>query len=367
MTTSQFSPLAPKVASRLPESRIPTMFRFVLIAAALTSVAALGVVIDSRATISSPNDDRPAERDRIFAPGIVEGVTENVELRPQLAGRVVEVQVQVGQTVAKGDILLELDDREHRQQVELAAASLEMARSQLEQLENGAHKQERQQAAAEVRSRLSRLKQAQRSWERIERLRRESAIAQQQADDQQFQVETLTAEYEAAQAKFAQLDSPPRADEVRLARARIRAAEAELELAQINLDRCTLRAPTTAQILDLNTEVGELTGPAATKAPITLADTTRLRVRAFVEEFDAPRVVAGMKAEITADGIDGDPLSGTIATVSPQMTRKQLTTDLPGERVDMKTREVWIDLQRPSNAWVIGLAVDVQFEIPTRQ
>jgi multidrug resistance efflux pump len=340
------------------------MFRFVLIAAALTSVAALGVVIDSRATISPPNDHRPAERDCIFAPGIVEGVTENIELRPQLAGRVVDIQVQVGQTVAKGDVLLKLDDREHRQQVELAAAQLEMARSQLEQLENGAHKQERQQAAAEVRSRLSRLKQAQRSWERIERLRRESAIAQQQADDQQFLVEALTAEHEAAQAKFAQLDSPPRADEVRLARARIRAAEAELELAQINLDRCTLRAPTPAQILDLNTEIGELTGPAATRAPITLADTTRLRVRAFVEEYDAPRVTAGMNVLVSADGIPNQQFPGKVLQLSPQMSPKNLLNDQPAERVDIKTREVWIELAPPAKphstvGLVVGLRVDV--------
>jgi multidrug efflux pump subunit AcrA (membrane-fusion protein) len=149
------------------------MLRFVLIVAGLASVATLGVMIDSRATVSPPlNDTTDRPRDRIFAPGIVEGITESVELRPQLAGRVVEVHVHVGQRVEKGDALLKLDDREHREQVGLAAAQLEMARAQLAQLENGAHSQERQQAAAEVRRFAARVKQAQRSWERIERLRK---------------------------------------------------------------------------------------------------------------------------------------------------------------------------------------------------
>ncbi len=348
------------------------MLRFVLIVAALTSVVALGVLIDSRATIAPPTGERPAVGDRIFAPGIVEGVTENVDLRPQLAGRILEVLVHVGQTVAQDDVLLRLDDREHRQQVELAAAQLEMARSQLEQLENGAHTQERQQAAAEVRSRLARLKQAQRSWERIERLRRESAVAQQQADDQQSMLETATAEYEAAQARFALLDSPPRADEVRLARARIRASEAELELAQINLDRCTLRAPTPAQVLDLSAEVGELTGPTSAKPPITIADTSSLRVRAFIEEYDAPRVRVGMKVQVAADGLPGRELEGKVVRLSPQMTRKQFTNDQPGERLDIKTREIWIDLtlpqnQSPASGLVVGLRVDVILAAPLPQ
>lgn len=344
------------------------MLRFVLIVAALTSVVTLGVLIDSRATIAPPTDERPAVGDRIFAPGVVEGVTENVELRPQLAGRVVEVLVHVGQRVAEGDVLLRLDDREHRQQVELAAAQLEMARSQLEQLENGAHTQERQQAAAEVRSRQARLKQAQLSWERIQRLRRESAVAQQQADDQLSLLETATAEYEAAEARFKLLDSPPRADEVRLARARIRAGEAELELAKINLDRCTLRAPSPAQILDLSAEVGELTGPTSTRPPITLADTSRLRVRAFIEEYDAPRVREGMSVSVAADGLPDRELAGKVVRLSPQMIRKQFLNDQPGERLDIKTREIWIDLLPPpdesppdesAGGLVVGLRVDV--------
>ncbi|RIK80367.1 MAG: hypothetical protein DCC68_11080 [Planctomycetota bacterium] len=344
------------------------MLRFLLIAAALASVATLGVMIDSRATIAPPLDAQPEPRDRIFAPGVVEGATETVELRPQLAGRIVEVLVHIGQRVDKGDPLLKLDDREHREQVGLAAAQLEMARAQLAQLENGAHSQERQQAAAEVRRHQARLKQAQRSWERIERLRRESAVAQQQADDQQSEVETATAALEAAQARFALLDSPPRADEVRLARARIRAAEAELQLAEINLDRCTLRAPGPAQILDVNAQVGELTGPAAEKAPIALADTSRLRVRAFVEEYDAPRVQPGMKAKITADGLPNQEFTGQVAALSPQMSRKILTNDQPGERLDIKTREVWIDLSAPTPPQtanlVVGLRVDVVIESP---
>lgn len=335
------------------------MWRIVFLVSAVASVAVLGTLLDLRSTALAPATAPPAPRDRIFASGVVEGLTENIELRPQLAGRVVAVLVKPGEVVEKETPLVKLDDREYRQQLELASAQLEMAVAQLERLQNGHHDEERRQAAAEARAKIARLKQARRAWERIEQLRRESAIAQQQADDQQYQVETVTAEVEAAQARLAFLQSPPRPDEVRHARAKVKAAEAEMELARIHLDRCILKAPCRSRILDVEIEPGELTGPESKQPSVTLADTSRLRIRAFVEELDAPRVQVGQPAKVTADGLPNESFTGQVTHLSPKMTYKPLTTDAPGERLDTKTREVYITLDQPAAELVVGLRVDV--------
>jgi hypothetical protein len=65
-----------------------------------------------------------------------------------------------------------------------------------------------------------------------------------------------------------------------------------------------------------------------------------------------------MKATITADGLPGTPLAGHVARLSPRMGRKQLSADRPTERMDTKTREVWIALE-PGPPLVVGLRVDV--------
>jgi multidrug resistance efflux pump len=342
------------------------MWRVVLLVSAVASVAVMGVLLDVRSTTLAPATGPPEPRDRIFASGVVEGLTENIEMRPQLAGRVVAVLVKPGDVVEKETRLVKLDDRAFRQQVELAAAQLDMAAAQLERLQNGAHDEERRQAAAEAKAKIARLKQARRAWERIEQLRRESAVAQQQADDHQYQVETVTAEVEAAQARLAFLEAPPRLDEVRQARAKVKAAEAELELARINLDRCTLKAPSRARILDVEAKVGELTGPESKQPSITLADTSRLRIRAFVEELDAPKVQVGQPAKITADGLPTESFTGQVTHLSPKMTAKPFNTDAPGERLDTKTREVWITLDQAAAELVIGLRVDATLKQDTR-
>ena len=70
----------------------------------------------------------------------------------------------------------------------------------------------------------------------------------------------------------------------------------------MQLDRTRLRSPLAGQILKVGVEVGELAGPVTSDPAIIVDDTSRCRVRAFVEEMDARDVRVGMAARITADG-----------------------------------------------------------------
>ena len=87
-----------------------------------------------------------------------------------------------------------------------------------------------------------------------------------------------------------------------MATARVDAAAARLELAQLQLERAQLTSPIDGQVLEVNLEAGELTGPDAGEPAIVLADTSRTRVRAFVEELDAARVQIGMPAIVDGRG-----------------------------------------------------------------
>jgi hypothetical protein len=182
-------------------------------------------------------------------------------------------------------------------------------------------------------------------------------VAQQEAEDKETRVAVLKAEVEAAKARVDLLEAPARADEVLMAKARIQAAKANLGSATVRLQRAELRAPSTGQILEINLETGELTGPDVPEPAIILVDTSKLHVRAFVEEMDAPRVNVGMAATITADGLSDRQLNGRVARLSPRMSRKELWSDQPAERYDTKTREVWIELE-PAEDLVVGLRVD---------
>lgn len=322
------------------------------------AVAVLGAVIDAQSRVPVRHSEIPAEPSRIFAVGRVEGATREIELRTQLLGRIIAVPVREGQQVQQGEVLLQLDDAQYRFELAQAEAELAQAQAQLQRLLAGARAEERRQSAAKHRAKLAELERAELAWKRIRELQGAKAVSPQEVDDQRTAVAALAAEVEAAKAAADLLEAPPRDDEIHLHQARVAAAQARLELAKVQLQRCTLRSPIQGQVLKVDAEPGELTGPEAPRPVIVLADTRRFRVRAFVEEYDAPRLAAGLAARVTADGLPGREFPGRVASLSPHMSRKELWSDHPAERYDTKTREVWIDLDH-AEGLVVGLRVDV--------
>jgi multidrug resistance efflux pump len=193
-------------------------------------------------------------------------------------------------------------------------------------------------------------------------LRAQAAIAQQEADDQEGVVLALTAEEEAAEARLNQLDAPARDDELRAAQARVAAVQAEYELAAIALDRTSLRAPTRSQVLDVCVEPGETITAGRTEPVIVLSDTSQLRVRAYVEEIDAPRITAGMSANVKADGLSGKSFAAIVRSVSPRMDAKKMATGQSNELYDTKLIEAMLDLS-DSQGLILGLRVDVVIQL----
>ncbi|MFZ5833175.1 MAG: HlyD family secretion protein [Planctomycetota bacterium] len=334
------------------------MIKYILLTASVAIVAGLGVVIDAQSRSPVEHPTAPIEPRWIYARGRVEGVTPEIELRPQLSGRILELLVQEGETVEAGAVLLQLDDQQYRCEVELAGAELELATAERERLVNGAHPKEREQAESLYEAKVAELEQAQLTWQRIERLSQARAISQQEADNQRTLVQSLQAEVEAARAHWDRVKADARDDEIRMAQAKINAAAARLELAKVQLERTRLRAPCRGQILKIELELGELAGPDSAEPVVIMADVSQMQVRAFVEELDAPRVAVGMPARITADGLPGMELAGCVARMSPRMSRKELWSDEPTERYDTKTREVWISLDSGAGL-VVGLQVEV--------
>lgn len=334
------------------------MTKYYIYAILLTSTAGAIALIDSQSVDYAQPTERTTTSDRIYATGIVEGATEDVQIRSEIPGRVLEVAVRVSDWVERGDVLVLLDNQQQTQQVAVSHAHLELANAQLERLINGARQQERDQARALLTAKQARLQQAQRTWERVQQLREQAAISQQEFDDQQGLVETLSAEVDAVRAQLEQLEAPARVDELRVAQARVAAAQADHELARIALDKTQLRAPHRGQVLDLNVEPGELIGADSQTPAVVLADTSTLRVRAFVEEIDAPRLEAGMIAQITADGLPGQVFTGRIKSLSPRMSAKSVSSGSPDELYDTKVREVLVDVD-DAEQLLVGLRVDV--------
>ena len=335
--------------------------RFLLPVCAVSAGVALAVYIDNTSNPPPRGRAKGEVQYKVYATGRVEGWSDQLELRPQLAGAVAKVHVQEDQLVSDGDVLVELDDGTYGHQVSLAIAEIELAQARHDRLVNGAHPQEIAAAVADYNAMLAEFENAERAWRRIASLRSENVATQQEADDAQARHRSTLAKMNAAQARLAQLKAPARQDELRAAGAQLAAAGSRLELARTELEKTRLRAPRHGRVLAIHIEQGEIAGPQSAQPAIVMADTTRLQVRAFVEELDAPRVQPGMPVEISVDGLPGKSFSGRVSRLAPSMSRKQLYSDAPNERFDTKVREVWIELADTAGLFV-GLRVDVTID-----
>lgn len=329
-----------------------------LITLALLALGSFWLHAQSRPPARPPRLVSPAGPRSIFAPGVVEGASRQIDLRLELAGRVAQVAVKEGDFVEAGALLVQLDDATQRHQLAMLQAELAGAEAQLQRLENGAHPQEREEARAWLAAREARLQHAELERDRAKRLVDHSAGAAQELARWEAEVAALKAEVLAAKARLDLLLAPPREDELAAARARVDAARARVEQAQEELRRTRLVAPAPGEVLAVQCQVGERIDLTDPQPVVILADTRRRRVRAYVEELDAVRVRLGMPARVTADGLPGKVFHGQVVEIMPRMTFKQVWSDRPGERYDAKTREVVVELTPPPPSTATAAGAD---------
>jgi len=294
----------------------------------------------------------------IFASGVVEGTSRAVPLDFEITGRIAEIKVAEGSRVKQGQLLARLDDSLQQHNLAEAQSKLLLAQAERERLVNGASAETRQLAKTAAKLAAVRVEQAKSDLERAYTALKREALSLQGYENYRFKLKLAKAEYDQAMARVDEIEAKARKDELRMANAKIKLAEAAVAQARTMLDKTKLHAPADGVILKVTAEPGELRGSENSQPMITLVNDNRIRVRAFVEELDVLNLTVGQQAEITADGLPDDRFTGTITWIAPSMQPKKQLHHQPGERIDIKTREVLIAIDDPKNL-VIGLPVEV--------
>jgi HlyD family secretion protein len=186
-----------------------------------------------------------------------------VDVGPEVSGRVIEVLVDYNDPVEKGQLLARLDTEMLVLQVKQAQAQAQTARATL-----------RQSEAA--------LDDAKRTRERSRALAERKLIG--------------SADLEAAEATVAR--AQPAVD---VALAQVRTTRASLEMAQANLRRSEIRSPIDGMVIARQVEPGQVV-IAALQAPVLfrLAESLeQMRLTADIDEADIGRIEEGQAATFT--------------------------------------------------------------------
>jgi HlyD family secretion protein len=151
-----------------------------------------------------------------------------------------------------------------------------------------------------------------------------------------------------------------RPEELEAAAAELAQREHELAVTEAELEKTVLRAPLPGTIIRKNMRVGEAVSSFQVMPVVTLADMTRLRVRAEVDEVDIARVRVGQRVEIHALSRDDAPLRGSVIRLGKTMGRRKVESNDPNEREDVRILEVLIELEAAPDL-PLGLRTMVTF------
>ncbi len=358
-------------------------------------IASLGYFVWLRPGQAEQKSDANAETEKrsnqsqtvkIAAPGVVESVSEEIEVGAEIAGKLKQVPVEEGDFVTRGQTIAILENADYETAVAAARSQIEVLRSQQKtararfdsaaadklRIANGARVEERREARAAFDSTIPTVENASRevarrqrlfaqgdvSLEEFERAKRDFEIAEKRSQESLERFNTINA--------VARTDDLAKADaSIKLAEAQIKEfdalileAEARVREARARLQKTVVRAPVSGVIVRKRLKTGESVSPENSASGIvTIADVSALRVRVDVDERDVAQIRENQRAFVTADAYGANKFTGKVIKIGQILGRKNFRTERPTERVDTKILEVLIELDA-NQRLPLGLRVD---------
>ncbi|MGH7949315.1 MAG: efflux RND transporter periplasmic adaptor subunit [Candidatus Binataceae bacterium] len=233
----------------------------------------------------------------------------------KILGQIMAEPIEEGQVVKRGDLLARIDDRDYQAQLDQAKASRDLA-------------------AANVR-----LKYAQ--AQRLRQLYRERVSSRDELDKAE--------------------------NELAVARAELRRADAAIQYAKFNVEQCTIRSPINGIVLKKYREMGDtinfggsIQAGGGTTDIVQLADTEDMRVEVDINQSDIAKIAIGTPATITPDAHADRAFEASVVKIYPAADRQKGTV-----KIEAKITEADLKIIKPEmSAKVTFLATATQKQEP---
>src|SRR5262249_49248187 len=270
------------------------------------------------------------------------------------------VYVKAGGQVKAGQELVSLDDRDLRAELEVRRTALEVASRKLAKLEQSPRVEEIPPAEARVREAEAALADAAVRQKLIESVTDRRAISEEDLQSRRIAARAAAAKLDEARAALALLKSGSWEPDMKVARAEVAQAGAQVRRLETDIERLTVRALMAGEILQLNVRAGEYaqSGPLA-KPLIIMGDTSRLHLRADVDENEAWRIRAGASAQAAERGAGGRKVQLEFVRFEPYVTPKKSLTGDSTERVDTRVLQVIYRFKDLGASFRVGQQMDI--------
>jgi HlyD family secretion protein len=256
---------------------------------------------------------------------------KNIEISAHVPGRIVKIGVKEGETVKKGQFLLQLDQAQYQANADRDRAMIRFYKTELE-------------------SSQARLAKDKSFYETQEKLYDESLISKEQLDQARVTYEMSSANAKASQNQIDQ-------------------SEAELRSTLDNLSKTTFVSPIDGVITSLRVEEGEVAIIGTMNNPgtvlMTIADLSVMEAEVKVDETDVVFCKLGQTADVRVDAFPNEVLKGVVTEVgSSAIQKSQVTTSTTEEAKDFK---VVVTLSNPPAGLKPGLSASADIIVAEKK
>ena len=343
--------------------------RFILLP--IIAVVGIGLAIytvykQSRPAPNAPPSGQPTKSpfsNRVAGSGLVEPATEIMNIGTSISGTVQSVSVKEGQLVKKGDILFTIDQRDTVAQLGAAKAKLEVATRKVEQLKSMPHAEDVDRATAIVAQRQSAVNDATLRLERLNAVEDQSAISANERPTRMFEMSLTKSRLDEAKSELARMMKGTYPEDLAVATAEARVADADVAMLQTDLAQSEVKAPIDGTVLRVNARAGEFASAGALREGlVVMGQLTPLHIRVDVDELDAWRFDPNGKAVAVLRGgkIVEFPIE-YVRTV-PVVIPKRTLTGENSERIDTRVMEMIYRFTQDNPKVLPGQLLDVYID-----
>ena len=349
--------------------KIKLKIRFIILP--IISVLGIGLAVylvykQSRPAPNAPPSGQPTKSpfsNRVAGSGLVEPATEIMNIGTSISGTVQSISVKEGQLLKKGDILFTIDQRDTMAQLGAAKAKLEVATRKVEQLKSMPRVEDVDRAKAIVAQRQSAVDDATLRLQRLNAVEDQSAISANEKPTRMFELNLTTSRLAEAQSELAKLMKGTYPEDLAVAVAEAKVADADVGMLQTDLAQSEVKAPIDGTVLRVNARAGEFAAAGTLREGlVVMGQLTPLHIRVDVDELDAWRFDPKGKAVAVLRGgkIVEFPIE-YVRTV-PVVIPKRTLTGENSERIDTRVMEMIYRFQQDNPQVLPGQLLDVYID-----
>ena len=318
------------------------------------------VAVLAAALVGVAGCTQPA-RGGIEATGTLDVVEYSVS--PSVAARVARVLVEEGATVHRGDTLVVLGTPTLTADLAARTARARAAEAASAELANGARPAEVARAEADLAAATADADRAASDEQRLRGLAQRAVVSAQQYDAARALAASTAARRASAAAALQLLREGARRERRTAAAADAEGAMAGVAGLEALRHDLVLVAPIAGIVITRAVEAGEMVAPG--QAALVLGETTRQRVRVFVNQGALSRVQPGQTVHARLDAYPGSDFTGRVVAVSTQAEFTPRVALTEKERADLLFG-VKIEFADTTGMLKAGLPITVHIDAPAR-